>query len=50
MVANVFVRVFLAQPTFQLSEPGGFTKGLMSWIYSNAARAFAKPGTEQLCI
>ena len=48
MVANVFVRVFIAQPTFQLSDAPGFTKGLVSWIYSHAAEAFAAPGVHQL--
>ena len=44
VVANVFVRVFIAQPAFQLSDPAGFTKGLVSWIHANAALAFAAAG------
>ena len=44
MVAGVFVRVFIAQPTFQLADPAGLTKGLVSWIYSNAGQAWSAPG------
>ena len=47
-VAGVFVRMFILQPTFQLADPAGLTKGLVSWVYSNAGHAWALPGAQML--
>ena len=44
-MAGVFVRMFIQQPTFPLADPAGLTKGLVSWIYSNAGHAWAMPGS-----
>ena len=47
-VAGIFVRMFILQPTFQLADPAGLTKGLVSWVYSNAGHAWALPGAQML--
>ena len=47
-MAGVFVRMFILQPTFQLADPAGLTKGLVSWIYSHAGHAWALPGAQMV--
>lgn len=42
VVANVFVRVYNEQPTFPVSDPAAFCKGLVSYLHMQAQSAWLK--------
>ncbi len=42
VVANVFVRVYNEQPTFPVSDPASFCKGLVSYLHMQAQSAWFK--------
>lgn len=42
VVANVFVRVYNEQPTFPVTDPAAFCKGLVSYLHMQAQSAWFK--------
>ena len=46
VVAGVFVRVYNEQPSFALSDPAAFCKGLVTWLHASHQRKQAQQGKE----
>ena len=36
VVAGVFVRIYNEQPSFAVTDPAAFTKGLVTWVHAHA--------------